>query len=136
MEKFGIIIDDYIYYLPKTLLFVKQSDGYHFQIQLKKKAEIVLGKEFIEYFPFVINSGNGTLGFIGDTKKLNIPLLEIPSEWPDTNSGDYFTPGTIALFVIFSIVGLLIVIYIARICMRRNKEIDFEDSFFEKKEIN
>ena len=135
-QKFGLVIDDFVYYIPKKLLFLKKTDGYHFQIHLKKKSDIVIGKEFLESFPLVINTGNQTLGVFGDTKKMATELMDLPSEWPDSNtSSDWFTPGTIALFIIFGIILLLAIIYFVRICLRKRKtEAVFEDSFMEKKE--
>ena len=125
----GFIIDDYIYYLSKDMLFHQKKEKIEFKIILKSSSKIVLGREFLSSYALVFNHGSKTLNLYGETKKLKIPITDIPEEWPDSSNNEWLTPGTIAVLGVFLIILIFITIYTFKYCSKRKKQNEeFEDS--------
>lgn len=130
----GFIIDNYIYELPKELLFYQEGETIKFKIKLKSSSEIVLGREFLSFYTLVFNHGNKTLNLLGKTERLNLNITDIPQEWPDSSNSEWFTPGLITVLGAFLITLLFIIVYAYMYCSKRKNqnEESFEDSIFVK----
>ena len=125
---FGLIIDGYIYYLSKDILFKKIKDNtYEFQIVIKTTPKIILGKEFLSSYKAIYNNGNHTFNFFGETKRLTINITD-PTGWSDSSNNEWLTPGAITVLSIFGIVLFVLAIYIIYYCSREPKLPEEEDS--------
>lgn len=128
LPKFGILIENYIYYLSHNFLFKKVDNKYKFIIKLglKGNQKVILGKEFFDEFEVVFNNGNHTLNFYGETRKLNIKVIDLPKNLPDS-SDDWLTPGLIVVFFTFTIVILIIFCYCVKYCNNSYLD-DYDDN--------
>ena len=112
MPKFGIAIDNYIYYLSHNFLFKYIDNKYRFIIKLGMKINqnVILGKEFFKEFEVVFNNGNNSLNFFGDVNKLSIKVIDLPKDLTDNNIQFYLL--LLLLLVLFLLLFFVIVLKI------------------------
>ena len=122
LPKFGIVIDNYIYYLSHNFLFKYIDNKYRFIIKLGMKINqnVILGKEFFKEFEIVFNNGNNSLNFFGDVNKLNIKVIDLPKD--DNNI--QFSPGLIIIIITSCIVSLIIFCYCVKNCCNNNLNLE------------
>ncbi len=120
LPKFGIVIDNYIYYLSHNFLFKYIDNKFRFIIKLGMKINqnVILGKEFFKEFEVVFNNGNNSLNFFGDVNKLSIKVIDLPKDLTDNNI--QFSPGLFIIIITSCIVSLIIFCYCVKNCCNNN----------------
>ena len=135
LPNFGLIFDDYAYNLSPEILFKKiNDDKYKFIISLSSgdnDDKVILGKDFLNEFDIVYNNGLKNIGIFGNVKNIKgIKLEKIPNFSDNKFSYSFWT-----IIIIFSMVFIVIIVYICKYIYCKNVE-DEEDEEDEYNQIN
>ena len=137
LPKFGIVMENMIYFIDPVDLFIKEPfPGLRqlFKIKLKKQTNVILGKNFFTKFNVILDQGKGLIGFLGgDKRALTAEIKTIPDNWPSSNTGIIISPGKLASIVIFTALLVAVMGFTCYYCHKRSQKLLDSDNLIGKR---